>query len=145
MSKPRCFRLAQFAGSWVYPLRPYKTWMFWMSPHGCVHGVSQGVHPAPGEAPIESCRTSANRTPRHGYLPPGTRFKPTAQAGLSTGSRSYLLPGSLGRRLPVGSRSQAGDTHIPAWCCGFSQRNLSLLSSFQRTFNQRINCRHHYE
>jgi len=23
--------LAQFAGSWGYLLRPYKTWMFWMS------------------------------------------------------------------------------------------------------------------
>jgi len=38
--------------------------------------------------------------PRHGYLPPGTRFKP--------------IPGPLGRRRPVGSRSQGEGTRIPA-------------------------------
>ena len=75
--------------------------MFWMSLQGRIHGVSQEVHPTSGESLIESFKKGANRTPRHGYLPPGTRFKP--------------IPGSLGRRLPVGSRSQGGGTRIPAW------------------------------
>ena len=57
-----------------------------MSPHGCVHGVSKEVHPTSGESPIESFKTSANRTPRHGYLPPETRCKP--------------IHGALGRRHP---------------------------------------------
>jgi len=51
---------------------------------------------------VGSSNNSANHTPRHGYLPPETRFKATAQAGLSTGSRSHLLHGSLGRRLGPG-------------------------------------------
>ena len=40
------------------------------------------------------------RSPRYEYLPPETRFK--------------RIPASLGRRRPVGSRSQAEGTRIPA-------------------------------
>ncbi len=76
----------EFVVSWVYVLKPYKTWMFWMSLQGRTCGVSQEVHPTSCEFPIESFKTSANRTPRHGYLPPETRCKP--------------IHGALGRRHP---------------------------------------------
>ena len=40
-------------------------------------------------------------SPRHGYFPPETRCK--------------AVRGALGRRRPVGSRSQGEGTRIPAW------------------------------
>jgi len=50
--------------------------------------------------------------PRHGYLPPGTRFKP--------------VRGPLGRRRPVGSQSQGAGTRIPAQFCEFLFQVLQL-------------------
>ena len=40
---------------------------------------------------IEFYKISAKLSPRYGYLPTGTRYKLTAQAALSTGSRSHLV------------------------------------------------------
>jgi len=54
----------------------------------------------PANPRLDSIRSVPTDKPRHGHLPPETRFK--------------AIPGSLGRRRPVGSRSQAGDTHITA-------------------------------
>jgi hypothetical protein len=45
-----CKNLVQFTGSGVNLLSSYKTWMFWMSPHGCACGASQEVHPTTGES-----------------------------------------------------------------------------------------------
>ncbi len=75
--------------------------MFWKSLQGCTCGVSQEVYPTAGESLKNPLEISANLPPRHGYLPPETRFK--------------AIPGSLGRRRLVGSRSQDQGTHIPAW------------------------------
>jgi len=54
--------------------------------------------PRPASRPVPGLTFSD--PPRHGYLSPATRFK--------------RIPASLGRRLPVGSRSQGGGTRTPA-------------------------------
>jgi hypothetical protein len=69
---------------------------------------------------VNSLKPVPTDPPRHGYLPPGTRFKP--------------IPGPLGRRRPVGSRSQAGGTRIPAGVHGFfrgSSRALKLTRALR--------------
>jgi len=40
---------------------------------------------------LRFCRIRFIRSPRHGYLPPETRYKYVAQASFSTGSPSHLL------------------------------------------------------
>jgi len=63
-----------------------------MSPHGCVHGVSKEVHPTSGEYPNRILKDQCQPNAGLRVTSPETRFK--------------AIPGSLGRRLPVGSQSQ---------------------------------------
>jgi len=95
-----------------------------------IHGVSWEEPPTSGESPVDSLMSVPTERRDTGTSPSGTRFKPAAQAGLSTASRSHLLHGPLGRRRPRqlllhGSTScipavvsahgpRGGDTHIPA-------------------------------
>jgi len=48
-----------------------------MSPHGCVHGVSQGVHPTPGESLIESWKPVPDQRRDTGTSPLGHASSPS--------------------------------------------------------------------
>jgi len=155
-------RLAQFGGSWMFLPRPYKTGMFWMSVQGCIHSASWEEHPAPAESLIESFKKRAKRTPGYGLCTGcavlrdrahgcaarslsdlhgrsnsnSTRSAPSerrATGASPLGHASSPSMGSLGRRRPAGSRSQA---ELPARPRPASQPLRGLTSS--RLLLQRI-------